>query len=229
MQIHERLVRVKERIADACQRVGRTPAGVLICAVSKTQPLAMVEAAYSAGLYTFGENYVQEAIPKFANLPDAALHLIGHLQSNKVKQALQRVNLVETLDSGHLAAAVEKEAARQARIVPIYIEVNVAGEASKSGVSIEQAAELASYVAENAPHLRIEGLMTVAPAGAGEVQLHRVFASLRELGAQMRRQLDKDLHPCWELSMGMSDDYEIAIAEGATLIRLGRAIFGERA
>lgn len=228
MQIHERLVRIKEHIFDACQRAGRTPAGVRICAVSKTQPAAMVEAAYSAGLYTFGENYVVEAIAKFAGLPDADLHLIGHLQTNKVKQALQRVNLIETLDSAYLAAAIEKEATKQERTVPVYIEVNVAGEVSKSGIGLEQTSDLAGYVAETAPHLRIEGLMTVAPDAAAEADLHRVFATLRELGEELRGQLDKNKHPCWELSMGMSDDYQIAIEEGATLIRLGRAIFGER-
>ncbi len=227
-QIAERLVRVKERIADACWKVGRNPAGVHICAVTKTQPAAVVTAAYSAGLYTFGENYVQEALPKFTALPDADLHLIGHLQTNKVKLALSRVNVIETLDSHRLAEAVEREAARLDSIVPVYIEVNVAGEASKSGVSVSAAIELAGYVAAHTVHLRIDGLMTVAPAHADEAALRHVFATLRGLAERLRGQLNPRTHPCWELSMGMSDDYPIAVEEGATNIRLGRALFGAR-
>ncbi len=228
IEIAQRLVRIQERIAATCQRAGRNAAGVHICAVSKTQPLAMVQAAYEAGLYTFGENYVAEAVAKFATLPDANLHLIGHLQTNKVKQALARVNVIETLDSVRLADAIEREAAKLGRIVPVYIEVNVAGEASKSGISIEQASELTGYVSENSVHLRVEGLMSIAPAGAADSELRHVFATLRGLGESLRGQLDKRRHPCWELSMGMSDDFELAIEEGATSIRLGRAIFGER-
>lgn len=228
VQIAQRLIQIQERIAAACIRAGRNAAGVHICAVSKTQPLETVQAAYEAGLYTFGENYVAEAVAKFVDLPDADLHLIGHLQTNKVRQALSRVNVIETLDSTRLADAIEREAAKLGRIVPVYIEVNVGGEATKSGVGIEKASELAGYVSVSAAHLRIEGLMTIAPAGAEKSDLRRVFATLRGLGETLRGQLDKRRHPCWELSMGMSDDFELAIEEGATSIRLGRAIFGER-
>ncbi len=228
VQIAQRLIGIRERIATACLRAGRNAAGVHICAVSKTQPVEMVQAAYDAGLYTFGENYVQEAVEKFTTLPDADLHLIGHLQTNKVKQALSRVNLIETLDSTKLADMIEREAVKLDRVVPVYIEVNVAGEVSKSGVSLSQASDLAGYVVENTSHLRIEGLMTIAPAGADESDLRRVFATLRGLGEQLRGQLDKRRHLCWDLSMGMSDDFELAIEEGATSIRLGRAIFGLR-
>ncbi len=222
------LARVEEQVAAACATAGRPRNGVAICAVSKTQPATAVAAAIEAGLTLFGENYVQET-EKFAPFAAVHLHLIGHLQSNKVRKALARCQAIQTLDSAKLATTLEREWASLGTGQPlaVFIEVNVAGEASKSGVSREQAHELAGYVVEHAPHLRIAGLMTIAPGGASEGELRPLFASLRNLRDDLRRQLPP-AHPCAELSMGMSDDFAAAIAEGATIIRLGRALFGAR-
>ena len=225
-----RLAGIHERIAAACRRAGRSPDEVTIVAASKTvEPERLIE-AHRAGIRIFGENRVQEAEPKVAALASAGLdpapawHLIGHLQTNKVRAALACFTLIESVDSLHLAEAL---AQRAQRLVPILLEVNVAGEASKFGFRIAEtgiptgAEDLreAFRRIRDLPRLEVRGLMTVAPLAPDPEAVRPVFRTL----AALREELALPI-----LSMGMTDDYPVAIEEGATHIRLGRAIFGAR-
>ena len=218
--IAERLAAVQVEIAAACERVDRDPAEVRLIAVSKTQPAAAIREAAAAGHVDFGENRVQEGLVKLDELDasPARIHLIGHLQRNKARFA-GRFASVQSIDSVALAAAVSR---RLDAPLPVLLEVNVAGEASKQGF---EPSELEAALREIAalPYLEVEGLMTIAPLVADAEAAQPVFRALRE----MRDELAGE----WglrELSMGMSNDYAVAIAEGATIVRIGRAIFGER-
>ena len=218
--IAERLAAVQTEIAAVCERADRDPAEVRLIAVSKTQPAAAIREAVAAGHADFGENRVQEGIAKLDELGDssARIHLIGHLQRNKARFA-GRFASVQSIDSVALAAAVSR---RLDAPLPVLLEVNVAGEASKQGFA---PSELEAALREIAalPNLEVEGLMTIAPLAADPEAVRPVFRALRE----MRDALAGE----WglrELSMGMSNDYAVAIAEGATIVRIGRAIFGER-
>lgn len=226
----ERVAAVRGRIAAAATRAGRDPAEVTLVAVTKTVPAGVVGEAYRLGLATFGENRVQEARAKRAELglDGACWELIGHLQTNKVAAALEIFERIQTVDSLRLAGAIEARAAALDRVVPVLLEVNVAGEASKSGFAPEELVEAARAVIALA-HLRPEGLMAVAPIAARPEDVRPVFARLRELRDTLRRAAPAGRDGGWrELSMGMSDDFEVAIEEGATLVRLGRSLFGER-
>jgi hypothetical protein len=221
-----RLGEVRERIAYAAGRSGRQPGAVRLVLASKTQPPAAIAAAYAAGARDFGENYVQEATVKraeasaLADLDDARWHLIGHLQSNKARMAVATFDLMQTLDRASLAAALYRM--RAAPPMPVLIEVNCAGERSKAGVAPEAAEALVDAVRAQ---VEIRGLMTVPPPSVDGAGGRRWFAALRELRDRLARATGLGLG---ELSMGMTDDYEEAIAEGATIVRVGRAIFGER-
>jgi len=221
--IAARLATVRERIAQACARAHREVASVRLVLASKTQPPEAVAAAYAAGARDFGENYVQEAIAKRAalrNLPSVCWHLIGHLQSNKARIAVENFDLIHTLDSARLANSLAR--IRPAPPMPVLIEVNLGGEASKSGVSPEAVAPLLESV-RNAVEVR--SLMTIPPPAANLDAAHRWFAQLRELRDRLATAAGLALQ---ELSMGMTEDYEAAIEEGATIVRVGRAVFGER-
>jgi pyridoxal phosphate enzyme (YggS family) len=245
-EIAARLATVRERIANACARAHRevassntspcpgrgrvsiTNAGegkplVRLVLASKTQPPEAVAAAYAAGARDFGENYVQEAIAKraaLAHLPDARWHLIGHLQGNKARAAVENFDLIHTLDSARLAHAFARF--RPSPPMPVLIEVNLGGEASKSGVHPD-AVEL---LLESIRHaVDVHGLMTIPPPAASLDAAHRWFAQLRELRDRLATSTGLALK---ELSMGMTEDYEVAIEEGATIVRVGRAVFGER-
>jgi pyridoxal phosphate enzyme (YggS family) len=228
-----RLEAVRGRIAAAARRAGRDPAEVRIVAVTKGHPLATAREAGAAGLLDLGENRVQEALAKMDGWPGAPVrwHLIGHLQRNKVRHALGRFALIQSLDSLRLADALEQAAAEREVTQPVLVEVNVAGEAQKSGCPLADAPALVAHAAA-LPHLRLRGLMTMAPyTDDGAVQ-RAAFGGLRVLrerlaeGADGRRlAADGCLE---ELSMGMTNDFEVAIEEGATLVRLGTALFGER-
>jgi pyridoxal phosphate enzyme (YggS family) len=211
---------VRARIAAACERVGRDPAGVTLIAVTKTHSAEAVVAAYGAGVRDFGENRVQEAQRKILaarglGVDDATWHLIGNLQRNKAATAASMFDVIHSVDSERLALATSERAERS---VQVFIEVNVAGEASKHGVSPGEAALLAERVG-TMPHLDLVGLMTVAPIVSAAERARAVFRHLREL---------RDAIGLPELSMGMTGDFEVAIEEGATVVRVGRAIFGER-
>ncbi len=221
--ITARIAAVRGRIERACARADRDPAAVRLVAVSKGHDVAALAVAAAAGLADFGENRAQELLPKASEAArtglDARWHFIGHLQTNKVRDVLPHLAALHSLDSAHLVAAVGREAARGPAAggpLPCYLEVNVAGEAQKHGVSPRDLdALLAAARAE--PAVRVEGLMTVAPRTDDPEQVRPVFAALRELAAA---------HGLAGLSMGMTDDFEVAIEEGATVVRVGRAIFG---
>ncbi len=222
-EIATRLDTVRERIARACERAYREPASVCLVLASKTQPPEAIAAAYAAGACDFGENYVQEAIAKRAALGDLAgarWHLIGHLQSNKARAAAEHFDLVHTLDSVRLASALAR--ARPAPPIRVLIEVNLGGEASKSGVRPSAAAALIESVRAM---VEVRGLMTIPPPAENATVAHRWFAELRQLRDRLAAESGLALR---ELSMGMSEDYEVAIEEGATIVRVGRAVFGER-
>jgi pyridoxal phosphate enzyme (YggS family) len=220
------LAAVRGRIAAAAAQAGRRGEDVTIVAVTKGHPLERVREAAAAGLADIGENRVQEALAKQAAWPQAPVrwHLVGHLQRNKAKLAVGRFALVHSLDSVRLADALESAAAAAGVVQEVLVEVNVAREPQKSGAMPEAAAELVAHAAGLA-HLGLRGLMAMAPFGAPPAVQHRVFAELREL----RDGLATSALPLAVLSMGMSDDFEAAVAEGATLVRLGTILFGERA
>ena len=211
------LAAVRARIAAAAARAGRDAAAVRLVAVSKTQPAERVRAAVAAGVRDIGENYVQEAATKRAAVGgDVRWHLIGHLQRNKAARALELFDLIHSVDSVALAEALARHAAARGAPARALVEVNVGGEASKSGVAPEALPALLERLRD--PSLVIEGLMAVPPPGSpDEVRDH--FRRLRAL---------RDAAGLRELSMGMTDDFEVAIEEGATMVRIGRAIFGAR-
>lgn len=224
----ERLQTLLGRIRKAAVDCGRDPQSVRLVAVNKTVSVERVREAVAAGVDTLGENYIQEArakIEALAALP-VAWHFIGHLQSNKAKYAVRLFELIHTVDSLKLAAELDRQAARVGKTQRVLVQVNVSGEASKSGASETEASRLVEEIAKLA-HLSVEGLMTMPPFFDQPVKARPFFGALRRLrdNIQQRRLPGVDLR---ELSMGMTGDFEVAIAEGATLVRIGTALFGER-
>lgn len=223
--LREHLGAVRERVAAAAARAGRDAAAVRIVAVTKGHPLATALEAAAAGLLDLGENRVQEALGKMDAWPGAVVrwHLVGHLQRNKVKHAVGRFALIHSLDSLRLADALEAEAAARGLVQDVLVEVNVAGEAQKSGCASALVPALVEHAA-GLPHVSVRGLMAMAPLTADVAAQRRVFAGLFAL----REELVGRGFRLGELSMGMSNDFEAAVEEGATLVRLGTALFGER-
>ncbi len=227
-QLEENIAHVRARIGEAAQRVGRDPAAITLVAVSKTKPIELVEMAYNLGVRNFGENRVQEALAKIAHFhpQDLRWHLIGHVQSNKAGKVVAPFACIHSVDSLHLAQTLNRHADEQGQRLSILLQVNVADEASKEGMSLAEAPELARQIA-TFPALRIEGLMTIAPLVDDPQEVRPVFRELRLLRDRLRNEVSA---ANWEqLSMGMTDDYHVAIEEGATIVRVGRAIFGQRA
>ena len=224
---------VQERIAAAASRAGRDPGAITLVAVTKTQPVAVVRAAYDLGLRHLGENRVEEAEVTAAALPaDVTWHMIGHIQSRKAKRVVPLFQVVHSLDSVKLARALDRLSAGQAAPLPVLLECNVSGETSKYGFRAdrwteedEQRRSLFAAVEEivGLPSLRLEGLMTMAPIVADPEQARPLFARLRRLRDELAAAFPQAGWP--HLSMGMTDDFEVAIEEGATLVRIGRAIF----
>ena len=201
---------VEERIQAACDRSGRKREDVLLVAVSKTKPVEMIEEVMTAGIVDFGENKPQELRDKYEVLPqNLRFHMIGHLQTNKIKYVIDRVVLIHSIDSIHLAEAVNAEAKKHNRIMPVLVEVNVAQEESKSGFLMEKA------------------LMTIAPFVENAEENRQYFVKLRKLSVDIAAK-NIDNVTMHHLSMGMTGDYEVAIEEGATMVRVGTGIFGER-
>ena len=225
MPLAENLAAVQARIAAACGRSGRDPAEVTLLAVSKNHPADAVAEAVGLGLTTFGENRVQEAKAKIPLSPSRARwHFIGHLQSNKARDAVALFGTIESVDSLALAEEINKWAGQSAKTVPVLLEVNVAGEATKFGFTPDRL--LAELERINAlPKIEIHGLMTIAPWSPEPERARSVFRGLRELNESCGKILGA---PLTQLSMGMSGDFEVAIEEGATLVRVGTALFGER-
>ena len=220
---------MRERIAAAARRSGRNADAVTLIAVSKTQPAGRVREAFDAGQRLFGENYVQEALGKIEVLPaEARWHLIGHLQTNKARNVVGAFACIQTVDSPRLALALERRAAALQTRLDVLLQVNWSHETSKSGVTEPDA--LRALAAEVAGYswLKLRGLMTIPDPSYGETELRRCFVELRRLRETLAAECAPDA-PCTELSMGMSHDFEWAIEEGATMVRVGTAIFGARA
>ncbi len=223
----DNLIKVKEKLAEACVQAGREPDAVTLIAVSKTKPIADIRTLYEAGHRDFGENYVQELREKKEALPDdIRWHMIGHLQRNKVKYIAPYIACIHSVDSAALARTIDKEAAKCGRVIPVLIEVNAGGEESKFGVSPEELPALLAEI-EDLANIRIDGLMTSAPLTDDSDLLHSVFRTMRELNLDMTSK-NYNNYKGYTLSMGMSNDYLIAAAEGATCVRVGTEIFGRR-
>ena len=221
------IAHVRSTIAEAALRVGRAPEEITLVAVSKTMPVELVQMAYNLGVTDFGENRVQEALPKIAAFhpQDLRWHMIGHLQSNKASKVVSSFYCVHSVDSLHLAQTLNRYAVERGIQFPVLLQVNVSGEFSKEGMSPAEALELTQQFAE-LPHIQVEGLMTIAPLVEDPEQVRPVFRELRILRDQLRAELPS--YSWHHLSMGMTGDYTVAIEEGATIVRIGRAIFGER-
>ena len=223
--IAHNLEEVRSTIAAACRKVGRDPKDVRLVAVSKTVDSERVRQALAAGQDIFGENYLQEARDKIAALgPQVSWHLVGHLQTKKAKAAVELFDLIHAVDRLKLARALDAAAATLDKIQDILIQINQAGEDTKSGVAPEAAADLLKEVVQ-LPHLRVRGLMTMPPWFPDPEEARPYFKALRELRDRLQ---DQSGLPLVELSMGMSGDFAVAAEEGATLVRVGTAIFGHR-
>lgn len=225
--IGENITVVKKNIKEACARSGRKTDDVQLIAVSKTKPIEMLQEAYNAGCRDFGENKVQEILYKYEHLPsDARFHMIGHLQRNKVKYIVDKVYLIHSVDSLRLAEEISKEAVKKNVIVNILVEVNVAEEESKFGTTVEATTELIEKIAA-LPGIYVKGLMTIAPYVENPEENRQYFVSLRQLSVDiMNKNIDNVSMDI--LSMGMTGDYVVAVEEGATYVRVGTGIFGER-
>lgn len=225
--LHENLQDVEERIVKACQRAGRSRDEVTLIAVSKTKPVQMLEKIYRDGIRSFGENKVQELKDKEALLPsDIEWHMIGHLQRNKVKYIVDKVKLIHSVDSLRLAETIDKEAQKKGIVVDILLEVNVAQEESKFGLSVSEVLPLLEAI-RDLHHIHVCGLMTIAPYVDDPEKNRNIFAQLKKLSVDITEK-NIDNIDVGILSMGMTNDFEVAIEEGATMIRVGTAIFGER-
>lgn len=225
--LSENLCEVEQRITLSCETAGRKRDDVLLIAVSKTKPISLLEEAYACGIRNFGENRVQELTQKAESMPeDIRWHMIGHLQKNKVKAAVRHAYMIHSVDSLALAEAISTEAVKQSKTVNVLLEVNVAGEESKFGYSPSEVRTDISAIAA-LPNLRIKGLMTIAPFTEIAESNRDYFRQLKELAVDITNK-NIDNVDMEVLSMGMSGDFQVAIEEGATMIRVGTSIFGER-
>ncbi|MDE6930519.1 MAG: YggS family pyridoxal phosphate-dependent enzyme [Lachnospiraceae bacterium] len=225
--VREQYLEVEERVQQACLRAGRRREEVTLIAVSKTKPLPMLLDAYEAGARDFGENKVQEILEKSPNMPgDARFHMIGHLQRNKVRQIIGKTVLIHSVDSLRLARQIEEESARAGLITPVLLEINVAREESKFGFFVEEVEKALEEIAVF-PHMTVKGFMTIPPFVENPEQNRKVFQDLFQLSVDITKK-NIDNMSMDVLSMGMSGDYEVAIEEGATIVRVGTSIFGHR-
>ena len=225
--IRENLTDVERRIKEACLRCGREPSSVRLIAVSKTKPAEMIQEAIAAGILDFGENKPQELRDQYDILPkNLRWHMIGNLQRNKVKYVVGRAVMIHSLGSDELAESIEKEAEKKDLIMPVLAEVNMAGESSKSGLTPEETEAFLRRVS-SMKHLKVKGLMTIAPMTEFPEENRVYFRELRNLAVDIARK-NIDNVDMYELSMGMTGDFEVAIEEGATMVRVGTGIFGAR-
>lgn len=240
ISIKERLSDIRQRIEAACKRSGRDASEVTLIAVSKTKPVSMIEEAYELGVRDFGENKVQELADKYNALDEKygrsiRWHQIGHLQRNKVKQVIDKAVLIHSVDSLRLGQKIEEEAAKKNIVCDILIEVNVAEEESKYGVSISDLFPLFAELIR-LPHIRVRGLMAIPPNVDDSEKNRKYFSKLRQLFIDIKsKNIDNDGSEIYFdpdkfniLSMGMTNDFEVAVEEGATMVRVGTGIFGER-
>ena len=223
----DNLKQVQNNIADACRKAGRDPEEVTLVAVSKTKPVEMLQEAYDAGARVFGENKVQEIMDKYDRLPsDIQWHMIGHLQRNKVKYIIDKVAMIHSVDSVRLAQTIEAEAAKKDLVMPILVEVNVAEEESKFGLSTDEVLPFLEEISQY-PHIAVKGLMTIAPFVDDAEENREVFVKLKKLSVDIAAKNINNVTMS-VLSMGMTGDYQVAVQEGATMVRVGTSIFGER-
>lgn len=223
----ENLAEVEKHICEACARAGRSRDEVTLIAVSKTKPVSMIEELLPGGTRDFGENKVQELVDKYEVLPkDIHWHLIGHLQRNKVKYVVDKACLIHSVDSMRLAETISEEGMKKGVTVPVLIEVNVVGEESKFGVTLEETEGLVREIAK-LPSIQIKGLMTIAPYVEDPEENRVHFSRLKQLSVDIKNK-NIDNVSMDVLSMGMTGDYQVAIEEGATMVRVGTGIFGER-
>lgn len=225
--IRENISEIQKKINAACQRAGRSPKEVELIAVSKTKPVEAVREAIACGMADFGENKVQELCDKIEAVEEnVRWHLIGHLQTNKVKYIVDKVYLIHSVDSLRLAEKIQDEAAKKNVDVNILVQVNVADEATKFGLSLDEAPETIEKIAK-LPNVHIKGLMTIAPFSETGEENRQFFRKLKQLSVDIKEK-NIDNVSMSVLSMGMSHDFETAIEEGATYVRVGTSIFGER-
>ncbi len=225
--LKENLTNVENNIKKACERAGRSRDEVTLIAVSKTKPVEMLSEIYAEGVRDFGENKVQELCEKFEVMPkDIRWHMIGHLQRNKVKYVVDKAVLIHSVDSVRLAEEISKEAVKRNLTVDILVEVNIANESTKFGVKNEEAIAMIKEIAA-LPNICVKGLMTIAPHVADAEENRRYFREIKQLSVDITNK-NIDNVSMEILSMGMTGDYTVAIEEGATLVRVGTGIFGER-
>lgn len=225
--ILENIKQVEENIIKSCEKVGRDPKEVTLIAVSKTKPYTAIEEALPSGVLDYGENKVQELTEKYEILPkDIRWHMIGHLQRNKVKYLVGKVELIHSVDSSRLANQIETEFAKKNEIANILIEVNMANEESKFGITSETTEQLVREISK-LEHVRIKGLMTIAPYTDNPETNRVYFRNMKKLSVDIAEK-NIDNVSMNVLSMGMTGDYQVAIEEGATMVRVGTGIFGER-
>ena len=229
MDVAARYAEIERRMQSACERSGRDRAAVRLVGASKRQPIAALSAAYACGVRCFGENRVQEAVAKAPELPaDIEWHLLGPLQSNKVRKTVALFRVVHAIDRAAIAYELDQEAARQGRTIAGLIEVNLGAEESKHGFPAENLASILAPLAA-LEHLEIRGLMAIPPPGASAEDSRPHFRRLAEMRDELRERPEwRSRNFAGELSMGMSDDFEVAIEEGATQVRIGSALFGAR-
>ncbi len=225
--LKENLDLVKSNINKACERAGRNPEDVTLIAVSKTKPLSDIEELITYGVTEYGENKVQELVDKYENVSTPVhWHLIGHLQTNKVKYIVDKACLIHSVDSVHLAEEIEKEAAKKNIIVPVLIQVNIAHEDTKFGIDEGTIYDIINKI-KDLKHLKVKGLMTIAPFVENPEENRVYFRKMHQLLLDIKSKSIDNIDMCI-LSMGMTNDYEVAIEEGATMVRVGTGIFGER-
>lgn len=223
----ENLQQVNANIEKACAAVGRAPSEITLVAVSKTKPVSMLQEAYDAGARVFGENKVQEIMDKYDQLPsDIQWHMIGHLQRNKVKYIIDKVAMIHSVDSLRLAQTIEQEAAKKELVMPILLEVNVAEEDTKFGLKVEEVLPLLEQISSFS-HIQVKGLMTIAPFVENPEENREVFRTLKKLSVDISAKNINNVTMS-VLSMGMTGDYQVAVQEGSTMVRVGTGIFGER-
>ena len=225
--LKDNLQEVQEKVLAACRRSGRDPREVTLIAVSKTKPISMIEEIMAEGVVDFGENKPQELRDKYEVLPhDLRWHMIGHLQTNKVKYIIDKACMIHYVDSLHLAEAIDKEAENHKLKMPVLVEVNMAREASKFGIMPEEAVDFVEQLS-HLPHIQVNGLMTIAPFVENPEENRIYFRDLKKLCVDIKQKNIDNVNMS-VLSMGMTGDYQVAVEEGATMIRVGTGIFGAR-
>ena len=225
--VTENLKEVEKNIMEACKKSGRDRNEVTLIAVSKTKPISMIEEAYETGIREFGENKPQELRDKYQELPkDIHWHMIGHLQRNKVKYVVGNASLIHSVEAIRLAEAINQEAEKKDIVMPVLVEVNVAEEESKFGITVSDCETFIREIAK-LEHISVQGLMTIAPFVENAEDNRKYFAKLRELSVDIAAKNIDNVSMC-NLSMGMTGDYQVAIEEGATMVRVGTGIFGHR-